>query len=511
MAQTNFSNIYTSNADISIPATAFNISLSVAGGRGGDGGGDSNGGGGGGGNGRFGSFVLPNYVARTLALRPGGQGQNGPGCFGRGTGRSSGDISGGGGGSASGCSGSGGGGGGASGVYDSVANNWIIVAGGGGGGGGGSWNRGGTGGGSAGGWVGIGSVSGGGNGGGASCGDGGGGGAGGGGNPGGGGSAGGCDFVRGGFGGGGGGSGYNSSFATITGDSFHGSGGYISLSFTSVTPEINSFTANPNPQNSTNGIPQYSTTLSWNVVDANSITLTSSAGESFNVTGTTSKSIDNLPQSNASGSSPSSRSYTLTACFNSVCVNSSLTVESRNDNTPSNSWTTSFTNLEANTEYQFSLGQLQGVDMPTIGSVTGSDNFLGDGVGGSFSNPKTFTSGNNVVLKFTSMPFNTDISGETGLYGKTNSKMMVVTIGSQSFSVTVTTKAPRIAEDFNYVDKISQYPFEDIDLINNAPTEYLTSATVTADDIEIPVEFKSSDPNIEINVNGTGWQNVRSI
>lgn len=414
MSQTNYdSGNQGGNFDVVIPSTAYNVYVTAAGGSGGSGGSDSGGSGGGGGSGRYGRFQLPNYQAKTLRCRPGGAGQGGPGCFGRGTGRSSGDISGGGGGSASGCSGSGGGGGGGSGVYQDGLG-WIICAGGGGGGGGGSWNRGGGGGGSAGGWGGGGTfgVSGGSNGGGASCGDGAGGGAGGGGAGGAGGGGGGCDNQKGGDGGGGAGSRYASSNGvTLLNDGGHGGGGYVRVQFTSVQPEILNFTASDTTVYSENGVPTYSTIISWNVVDANSITLTSNAGESWNVTGTSSRTITNLPQSNAGGTSPASRVYTLTACFNSVCVVSSpLTIQTKNDNTTTNSWNTSFINLEPNVTQTLTLGTISGVDMPVVISTSGSSNFVGNNSLG-FSGTRNFSNGQSVQLRTTSLPFNTDISG----------------------------------------------------------------------------------------------------
>ena len=514
MSQTNYdSGNQGGNFNVAVPANAFNVRVYAAGGRGGNGGSDSGGQGGGGGNGRYGAFTLQNYVARTLQCRPGGGGQGGPGCFGRGTGRSSGDISGGNGGSASGCSGSGGGGGGGSGVYCSIYG-WIICAGGGGGGGGGAWNRGGGGGGTAGGWGGGGGfgVNGGGGGGGATCGDGSGGGGGGGGAGGAGGGGGGCDNQRGGDGGGGAGSRYYSSggVASIFSQGENGGGGYVRVTFTSVTPEILNFTASDTTVYSESGSPTYSTTISWNVVDANSITLTSNAGESWNVTGTSSRTITNLPQSNANGTSPASRVYTLTACFNSVCVVSSpLTIQTKNDNTPTNSWNTSFINLEPNVTQTLTLGTLSGVDMPTTISTSGSGNFVG--TGGSFSGSKNFTNGQTVQLRTTSLPFNTDVSGQTGIYGKPNTKTVTVNTPGGSFNVTLTTKPPRIKEDFNYANNVNKYPYEDIDLITNNPTEYLTSAQETMNDIDIAMEIKVDNPDAQVNINGTGWKNVRSI
>jgi hypothetical protein len=275
-------------------------------------------------------------------------------------------------------------------------------------------------------------------------------------------------------------------------------------------PEIISFSANPNPQTNSNGTPTSDTILTWATFGAETLSINQGVGDLSTASGNTGVISAGI-QSIVGSLSPAQKTYTLTATNTAGSVTQDVTVSVFNDNTPSTSWTTSFSNLEPNTEYQLSLGQLQGVDMPTVGSTSASGSSLSNGVGGIFSNPKTFTSGNNVVLKFTTLPFNTDISGETGIYGKTNSKIIPVTIGTQTFNVTVTTKAPRIAEDFNYPNRVVEYPFEDIDLINNSPTNYINSGTIVTDDIDIPVEIKVSDPNLEVNINGTGWKNVRSI
>lgn len=513
MAQTNYdSGNQGGNFNVTVPNTAYNVRVYAAGGRGGNGGSDAGGSGGGAGNGRYGAFALQNYVARTLQCRPGGGGQGGPGCFGRGTGRSSGSISGGNGGSASGCSGSGGGGGGGSGVYCSIYG-WIICAGGGGGGGGGSWNRGGGGGGTAGGWGGGGGfgVSGGGGGGSASCGDGAGGGGGGGGAGGAGGGGGGCDNQNGGSGGGGAGSRYYSSggVASIFSQGENGGGGYVRVTYTSVYPEIFSFSADPVQQYSITNVPLYSTKLQWNVADANSLIVTSSAGETYNVTGQGSLNITNLPQSNANGTSPASRTYTLTACFNSVCTTAQITVYSKNDNTISNSWTTSFNNLNSSTQTDLTLGTISGIDIPI--SVSTSSSGTTFSTGGQFSNPLTVYNGQTLKMRTNTLAYNTDYSGSTGIYGKTNTKTVGVTVGPSFFNVNVITKAPRISEDFNIGDLAGQYPFEDIDTITNAPTQYLTTGQVGINDVQIPVEIKSSDGGLQVNVNGTGWTYVRQI
>ena len=146
--------------------------------------------------------------------------------------------------------------------------------------------------------------------------------------------------------------------------------------------------------------------------------------------------------------------------------------------------------------------------MPTTISTSGSGNFVGNG--GSFSGSRNFNNGETVSLRTTTLPFNTDVSGKTGIYGKENSKTVSVSTPGGSFSVTVTTRAPRIREDFDYADNLDKYPYEDIDLIPNSPTEYLTTAQITANDIEIPMEIKVDKPDAQISINGSTWTNVRS-
>ena len=188
---------------------------------------------------------------------------------------------------------------------------------------------------------------------------------------------------------------------------------------------------------------------------------------------------------------------------------SSVTVSVYNDNTPSNSWTTSFTNLEPSTQYDLTLGTLAGVDMPTTISAAGSSNFVG--VGSSFSGSKNFNNGDVVKLRTTTLAFNTDVSGQTGIYGKVNNKTVTITTPSGSFNVTVGTRAPVIKEDFDYADNLNKYPYEDIDLIINTPVEYATTGVLEMDDIEIDMEIKVDKPDAQVRINNGSWQNVREI
>ncbi len=505
-----------------IPNSGYNITAVVRGARGGRGGDDAEADGGNGGTTTQQTFSFKsnrNFINRNFTITVGNNGSNGvnnqPNAAGGNGG--SGVGSGGRGGNAGDppYSGGGGGGGGGSAVYD--GGTLVIVMGGSGGGGGASDNRNGGGGGgasvnaSSSGSVGSSNGSEGGDPGGN---DGGGGGGGGGGSGGGGGGQSGRDNDRGGGGGSPGGSKYNINYCNSTGASGGqtASDGYVSVSWSQVTAQINSFSASPNPQNSGSGIPLYTTTLSWQTTYAfNGVTLTSSAGESWSYgNGSNSRIITNLPQSNADGTSPSSRSYTLTASNGtSVTTSAPINVQARNDNTLSNSWTTSFSNLAPSTLVDLTIATASGIDMPTTVSASGSGNFVGSS--GSFSGSKNFTNGQTIQLRTTTLPYNTNVSGETGIYGKSNSKTVTVNYPGGSKTITVTTAPPRIREDFDYADNTNKYPYEDIDLITNSPTEHLASAQITANDIEIPMEVKVDKPAAQVSINGGAWQNARSI
>lgn len=213
-----------------------------------------------------------------------------------------------------------------------------------------------------------------------------------------------------------------------------------------------------------------------------------------------------------SAGSPRVRSWTMTTTSPNGCVASETSsVNIYNDDCPSDSWTTSHTNLDPGTLVDLTLGTIQCADAPVTVTASGSGNFVGSG--GSFSTSKDFTSGQTVQLRTTTLGFNTDISGlsSTAEFGKTNSKTVSVDFGCYSKNITVTTKAPKIRETFNYADNINKYPYEDIDLISNSPTQHLTTAQENMGEIEIAVEIKVDKPDAQVRVNGGGWQNVRSI
>ena len=555
MASTVVTNTYTSNTSINIPSDAGNVTVAIVGARGARGGNDASQPGGNRGDGRTGTFILSNFTARDLTFSIGAAPTtNGPsncancrGIFGIGLvnggfgGRSGG----------SGSSGGGGGGGGATGVYDSVANKWIIVAGGGGGGGGAShprlpgfegndgssWNTG----------L-IDSLIGAGLNGVTQGGDGGGGGGGGGGAGGGAGGNSGRDHPPPGFntggrnaeGGMGGTSRYDSSYATLVNGSSSlntseaSPNGSVGVSYTLYTPEIVSFIANPNPQNSGNaGVPQDTTTLQWNCKDGNlleiykldplpSLIYTDSTSSIFEQT-TGTLNVDTNLQSVAGTNSPATITYTLKFYAGNVSTTQNLTISVRNDNTPNDfnlpSTTTSgvnINNLEPNTQYQIQSPPITGIDMITS-VVTTSAGLEVSTNGSNWSSVAYISNSQTFFLRFTSQPFNSDPNGAI------NSRTYNYTVGTLSKSFTISTRAPDISEIFDFGDSSVNYPYPDIDQITNTPSQYMTSPTVvvmgdsgTPPDAEIPVEIKVNNPNVQIRIKPQGsavfgnWQTPRS-
>ncbi len=228
---------YSSDGTETMPGSAQNAEITVAGASGGSGGNDAGSSPGPGGDGRVGNFTYSNGP-RILDIRIGSQGGGGTSgnanAYGRGGSSTVAGGGNGGGAGPGGWSGGGGGGGGATGVYDRSDGRYTIIAGGGGGGGGATLNRGATpGGGSGGSFSAVnGAVPiGGGSGGSFGGSDGGGGGGGGGGSNGGGGGRGGQDNSSPAGGGGGGGSRYDSNNATLTSQSTTNGNGYVFIKY----------------------------------------------------------------------------------------------------------------------------------------------------------------------------------------------------------------------------------------------------------------------------------------
>ena len=533
---TPFSNAWSgpTGQPVSLTDNDGDIVITLYGARGGSGGLDAGGPGGGAGSGRTGQFSLVGFKTRNLNFYVGGVGGNGASVNCGGGSGSPGPnpgpgLSGGRGGYAgcNGWSGSGGGGGGATAVYDSHAGGYVIVAAGGGGGGGGSHNSGtAPGGGAGGGWSAVSGTVPSGNGGtgGDKGGDGAGGGGGGAGSNGGGGGGSGQDLQYPGGGGGGGGSRYSSSYTTFLGNnSTNGGQGYASISWNRYNPQINNLTiSSTNGTNSGNIHTTNASTLSINygTTDCTSAYLAysqnGSSGWTTIATGTGWSGQWNHGQQSVVGSvSPDTvylRVYATSVSGATLTLTKQVNVY--NDTTPSstNTWTTSFTG-EPNTQYSpIFVNGIAGIDAPT--TLTSSDS----GVtfsrnGGSYGNPITIYNGDILRLRSTTLAYNTDITGvsSTAVYGKENIKNISITVGTYSFTFQLKTDAPRIQEVFDIGNVQNQYPYEDIDLITNTPTQYLTTGQISVNDVEIPVEIKTDNANVQVRKNGGTWQNVRSI
>jgi len=562
MSSTPVSNTYTSAENVNIPDNHVNLTITVNGARGGQGyGGGSSRAGGDGRNGTFQYLSSYNFTARSLVLAPGDNGDNGGG-YGGGSGGDGPHDGGNGGpgqwsyqqgyncdqgkgyardcGGSCGCcsnwycggsqgngdpccggaqgtpnecfccyepktcyntiyvnSGGGGGGGSSSAVYDTTAGAYVAIS---GGGGGGARSQG-TGAAAAD-WTSVnGNFSG-------SSG-----------------SNGGNGGQAGGTGGGGGGapgnsynnaagSKYNTQLVSLSSSSL-GNTPSIVVSYDLLVPEVG-ISASPNPQTSgLDGVPNYNTTISlslqnWQyaVLTGNGINQTYYPGDTLSYTD------NNLPQSVVGSNSPATVTYTVTAYAGSTSVTDTLTVEVTNDEDPSTTnWTTTFSNLEKETEYSKNIGQIAGVDMVIEVSCEDNAVFFANGENGSYSNPQYFTNGQNIYLKTTTLPYNTDISGlsSNATYGKTNTKTMDVVIGTDTIAVNFVTRAPVIKETFDYDGQPTEYPYEDIDLITNTPASSLVTQTLNMDDIEIDMEIKGDNPDLEIKINNGSWQSIREI
>ena len=529
MATQSVSNTYSWGSDynLSVPANARDVQFVAYGARGGSGGVDSGGGGGSGGPGKYAYFQFnQNYTAKSLYVVVGGVGGNG------GSGGGSGGAGGGynlGGNGANpgnrGWSGGGGGGGGCTYVnHDGVC---ICCMGGGGGGGGGSWdsgraqngfsasqpvadgalnssfpNQGATG-----------SRPGGG--------DGGGGGGGGGGWAAGGGGYAGYDKNRSAGGGAGGTSRYRSTYLTRidslggTNNDNYGNGSFT-LTYTLVTPEITEFYATPNPQTSPSGLPLYSTSLIFTTVDVlvakiyRGSTLIASSNTGDGVTyinpGGDTLQISDLPQSVVGSQSPATASYTLECTTGQSSITSNVDVTVFNDGTINNITIPDIDNLEpgpGNT-ITFTTPEITGIDM-TVPVTCSAGLLVRSGV--SFTTQTTVSNGETLDLRFDALPFNTD---EDGL---TNPQTFTLTIGSQSYSFTATTRAPDVNEIFDFGDLVNQVPYPAVAAGYTGPLadskEYLKSPTTVEEiasnwevELEAPygVQIKTDDPNLQVNV-----------
>ena len=320
---------------------------------------------------------------------------------------------------------------------------------------------------------------------------------------------------------------YNNQLVTYEQDlGLNNISGTIKLEYTEVDPQITTFAHVGG--DSSDGIPDTSVQINFSIADFVSATLTGPFGANgasvninFNTGDTLSYTWNGIPTSSVeNGNSPIDAEITLTAVAGTSSTTDTLTIPITNDNVPSNSFTTVFPQIgngydKASEETEL-LGVLAGVDMPTIVSCPANAVFFANGNNGGttgFSNPQTFSNGDSIYMKAFSANFNPDTTGETGEFGKTNTVTYSVTVGGLApFDVVYTTRAPRIRETFDYDGEAGELPFEEIDLpIDDSAEEFALTQILNMDDIEVDMEIKSDDPNVQIKINNQDWQNIQEI
>lgn len=214
---------------------------------------------------------------------------------------------------------------------------------------------------------------------------------------------------------------------------------------------INSFNAIP-----ANVVGTSNTFLSWDV--ANAIKLEIDNGVGDQIPGAGSLNVDTGLKSNVPDNSPAFITYTLTAYGNvgSDIVTSTESVFVQNDDITDIAVIGPYLNLEADTTYTFNIGNLSGIDMPIL---------LDPGVGvqvqvngtGFNSTGITAQPGDNIDIRFTSLPYNTEIGeGQSALV---NSQILEISIGPILKRFQVTTRAPENEEQFDFLDNDTVVPF----------------------------------------------------
>jgi hypothetical protein len=284
-------------------------------------------------------------------------------------------------------------------------------------------------------------------------------------------------------------------------------GAQSSITFTILPAvRINSFSANPNPQTSgLDGIPNYNTTLSWGTTGATSASINRGVGT---VGGNGSTTVTGLPQSTAGSNSPATRTYTLTASDGFNTDTETITVSVFNDNVPNNYTLPNQTNLAPNTLTTTSTS-ISGIDMSTTAAA--GPNVQVSNNNTNWASTTLITNGQIIFARAVSPSFNTDPSGLT------NSSQFYIDVGPLRRFFTLTTRAPDVNETFNYPNFDDKLPFPDIDTIPGSPDPYITTNTLTVDDVEIDVEIKTNNSNSQVRVKQAGsstwgnWQDVRSI
>lgn len=240
-------------------------------------------------------------------------------------------------------------------------------------------------------------------------------------------------------------------------------------------------------------------------------------------------------QSNANGTSPVCQQRcctTIRTAFGQTwavqecrtyCVNNDTNPATFSTPTFANPGPTLLTELNPNTTYTVNFGGVSAIDAPTQVRSPTAGMQIGKNFASFTTGNLTVNNGDSVQVRFTSKGFNesTTPNGTNGnglALGQYNPQSGFTTytfeIGSGTandvYTINTRTRRPIIEEDFDYGIAQGLFPFPDIDTETNNPTFYQSGA-IEANDIEVSREIRATDPNVEVNVGGTGWTNVREL
>jgi hypothetical protein len=242
--------------------------------------------------------------------------------------------------------------------------------------------------------------------------------------------------------------------------------------------DIDSFDAAPRVLTNT-----ANTTLVWAVTNARKIEIDQNVGD---VTEKTQQAINTRLQSISGLNSPASKIYTLTAFGNAPSDIQTAIVEVLvfNDRTPNNIDIPHFYNREPNEIITYNLPALSGIDAPI--TVSGDDFVLvTSGVSQSFTRSITVNNNATIRIRFPAPDFSQDPATLD------NTVEYYVDIGTLRKYFTVTTRAPRDDEIFDFGDIKNSVPYPAPPGNDENPPEYLVSPDTvepTAEDWEVELQ-----------------------
>lgn len=333
-------------------------------------------------------------------------------------------------------------------------------------------------------------------------------------------------FDGGNWGGGGGGTGNGRNSTTGRGGDGRGR-----IEWFFGTPTIPSFTSTD--QNSNTG-PSSTVQISWSTTFANDIDIFFGSNASgtliaSNVAASGTINYTTGVQSSWPSNSPAVANFFIRASGPGGTATATTSSNIRNDVNPSNITlpTTAtgggdvrlLTELEPETPYVVNLGQISGIDAPTSANTITNGLSISRNGGGFTTGNITFDRNDFLRLRFTTPEFNTSqtpsgTNGDGLAIGQYNPASGFTSysfsLGPDNYTLNTRVRRPVIEEEFDVLIADGQYPFPDIDTVPGTEDQYQTESFVI-DDIEIDTEIKTSDPDVQVSVNGGNFQDMREL